>query len=113
MASYTNIFGSDFPNTIMERKEFRNVDETVLPYVTAYYNAMMSGDYNEAQRIFNEAPIDLDVFKIDALLFNWLIEEIRNAQIYAKEEKKPITYVNSIDELPDKPIEGHIYRVKR
>lgn len=119
MASYTNIFGSDFPNTVMERKEFKNVDETVLPYITAYFNAMMSEDFEEAQRILNESvdtegnPIDLIQYRIDAFIFNWLVEEIRNAQIYALAEKQIITYVDSISELPDKPIEGHIYRVKR
>jgi len=119
MANYTSHFGSNFPNSVMELKEFKDIDAEVLPYVKAYFEAMMNCDCKTAQKILNESVdaegnlIDLKPYFISAFDFNWIIEENRNGQLYALDEKKQITYIDSISDIPDVLIEGHVYRVKR
>lgn len=110
MANYTHDY-SKFPSSIIEKKEFKDITADVAPYFEQYFQLMLLGDTESAQKIIVENS--LDPYIVNAYIFNWLVEEIRNTQIYAKTKGQQIIYVDSIDDLPDNPVDGDIYRVKR
>ena len=111
MASqYTHDY-SNFPNSIMEKVEFKDVDSSVIEAVNAFEEAMANDNYSRAKQIYEDN--NLGLYIISAYHWNLAFESLRNMQIYAKTKGQQIHYVDSINDIPDNPVHGDIYRVKR
>lgn len=110
MTGYTHEY-SRFPSSIMEKIEFKDIDESVSAIINQIEAAIRIGDFTQAQMLIRNNNIN--DYIINAYKLNWIIEEIRNAQLYSKTKGQQIVYVNSISELPDNPVDGDIYRVRK
>lgn len=89
MVQITNEY-SNFPSRVLEKHNFKDVDNIAAPLVNQVKNLQSQGKYNEAAAIINQNAALLKQYIIDTPLINKLIEEIRNAQIYAVQQKQSV-----------------------
>lgn len=108
MANYTHEY-SNFPSSILNMNEFKDINATVLPRVMEFNTYIKNGNVSAAMDIYNK--YNLDDYFVNSVKLNTILESIRNTQIYAKTKGQQIIYVNSISEIPDNPVDGDIYRV--
>lgn len=89
MAGYTHEY-SNFPESVTTLKpHFKDVDANVGRIVTELQTAKSENDFMEVARILEANPSLVD-YIIDATIINTLIEENRNAQIYAMANQQNI-----------------------
>ncbi len=104
MASYTHEYSS-FPTTIMEKSNYKDVDGTVAELINQLKTFQQNKDYNSAVLLIAQNP-SLKQYIIGVDVFNKIIEEIRNTQIYAKNKKQTI-YVQ--DDEPVAATDGDVW----
>lgn len=110
MASqYTHDY-SDFPNSVMEKFEFKDINSAVIEAVNAHQAALDNNDCATANRIWKEN--DLGSYILLAYHWNMILENIRNTQIYAKTKGQQIHYVDSLADIPDNPVDSDIFNIK-
>lgn len=93
--AYSNNFGSTLPRLIMQRHEYRDADNTVADAINTIKHLQGIGRYDEAAeeiKAFKEAGLDLDKYILSMKALNYLDEETRNLEIYAKEYSQQIFY---------------------
>lgn len=86
MADYSRVFGSQFPETVMELTEYKDIGEApaAIQYLARqYYSFMETNDYASASTLLKENWNDLSQYYCGMEMLNKLEEEIYNAQIYA------------------------------
>lgn len=88
--SYTNEY-SKLPNEIMSLHHFKDVDDSVAPYVNQIKTLQMQGKYSEANTILANHP-ELASYIHGADYINAIDEETRNLEIMAKSKKQSIYY---------------------
>ena len=106
MASYTHEY-SNFPTTIMEKSNYKDVDDTVARLINQLKTYQQNKDYNSAALLIAKNP-SLKQYIIGVDVFNKIAEEIRNTQIYAKSKKQTI-YVQDEDNEPMYAIDGDVW----
>lgn len=95
MAEFTNEY-SRYPSQIMTKKTYKDVDDSVASQIQQIQDLRRAGNYNlAAQKI---KALNLSAYNFSAEDINWLIEENRNAQIYAKQKRQNI-YSGSEDPI--------------
>ena len=110
MASqYTHDY-SNFPHSVMEKIEFKDVDSSVIEAVNAFEEAMANDNYSRAKQIYEDN--DIGSYIISAYHWNMAFENIYNTQIYAKTKGQQIHYIDSVDDIPDSPVHSDIFNVK-
>jgi hypothetical protein len=97
MASITNEY-SQFPNKVMERHYFKDVDDSIAPLIIQIKELQAQGDYDRVNQIIAKNMENLAQYTLSAEYINLIDEEIRNLQIYAKSNKQSF-YVG--EEEPD------------
>lgn len=94
---YENEF-SNFPNKMITRHYFKNVDDNIADVINQINALRSQGLYNQAARIFDNNKDVLKQYVIDAVTFRTLEEEIYNTQRYAKKIQQQIYFQ---DDEPD------------
>jgi hypothetical protein len=72
----------------MTKKQYKDVDDSVASKIQQIQDLRRSGSYNLAAQKIKE--LNLKDYNFSAQDVNWLIEEIRNTQIYAKQKRQNI-----------------------
>lgn len=90
MADYTNNYGSEFPNVIMTQQQFKDLDDSCATIVNEFNALISDKKYSEAQALVAANPDLLKNRFLTASVINWLFEEIRNAQVFAKTTQQSI-----------------------
>lgn len=86
MASYSKIFGSQFPDNIITLSEYKDIGEAtnaVKELITQYYAYMEAKDYASASTLLENNWDVLKQFYIGMDVLNKIEEEIYNTQLYA------------------------------
>lgn len=110
MASqYTHDY-SNFPHSVMEKIEFKDVDSSVIEAVNAFEEAMANDNYSHAKQIYKDN--NLGSYIISAYHWNLAFENLRNTQIYAKTKGQQIHYIDSVNDIPDSPVHSDIFNIK-
>lgn len=98
MASYTNEY-SKLPEELFTLHHYKDVDDTVAPYVNQIKILQEQGKYDRVNEIIKSRPeLNLQQYAFGAESWNALEEETRNLEILAKSKKQQIFYQ---DEEPD------------
>lgn len=97
MAEFTHEY-SQFPNKVMEVRNFRDADDTIASVINQIKSLQSQGLYNQAQRIVEQNKDVLGSYIVDTEYLNTLDEETRNLQIYSKMVQQSI-YIQ--DEEPE------------
>lgn len=104
MADYTHEY-SDFPTSVMSNTSYLDVDDTVATLINQLKSYQANGDYGSASNLIAVNPT-LKQYIIGVDVINKLVEEIRNAQIYAKSVKQTV-FVQ--DTEPTTSINGDVW----
>lgn len=102
---YTNNFGSQFPNSVIEISERKDVDDTVRSYIVNIQNYVKVGNLSAAARILNDNYELLEPYSVYADLINLIQEEIRNQGIYALSNLGSATVIS--DTVPTTQFAGY------
>lgn len=97
MAQYENEF-TNFPKKLIERHNYKNVDDTIAPLINQINALRSQGLYAQAATIIQTNKDILVPYIIDAVTFRMLEEEIYNTQKYAKQIQQSVFFE---DEEPD------------
>lgn len=80
---YSNIFGSQFPNKIIDIGTRKDVDDSVASLINQYYQFMNHNQLEEATQLYHEHEDTLEPYMIDMKYCNRLEEEIYNVCLLA------------------------------
>lgn len=75
---YSRIFGSNFPNSLIEVGTKKDVDNTVIDLVNQYYGYISSNNIGAANQLYETNKDILDAYSIKMKDFNLLLEETYN-----------------------------------
>ena len=103
---YTHNFGSSFPSQVMEQTNFKDVDDEVASIVNNVKAKRAAGSYVEAAKLIASNIGKLKQYFISATDINKIVEEIRNAQIFAIKKRKLI-YLDKEEPLAE--FEGDVW----
>lgn len=88
---------SNFPNELITKHNFKDVDDNIASVINQIKELQASGLYNQASRIVAQNKDVLGQYIIDSSIVNELIEHIRNTEIVSLQAQQCI-YVG------DKPL---------
>ena len=100
MANYSKIFGSQYPDAVMELTEYKDIGEAsaeVQFLAQRYYTLMEQKDFAGATALLNNNWDELGKYYYGMEMLNKLEEELYNVQIYAL--KKNTVYMSK--DMPD------------
>ena len=86
MANYSKIFGSQYPDAVMELTEYKDIGEAsadVQFLARRYYTLMEQNDFAGASAFLKENWGELGKYYCGMEMLNKLEEELYNVQIYA------------------------------
>lgn len=89
MSIYSHEF-SNFPEQLITKHNFVNVDDSTASLVNQINSLRLSGKYNEAAKLIRENSDRLKNRVADSSTFRTLEEEILNTQIYAKQKQQVV-----------------------
>ncbi len=98
MADYTHEF-SNFPDEILTRHNFKDVDDSVASIVNQIKELQAAGEYDRAAQYIDMNKDTLGPYVLGSEYLNTIDEETRNVEIYTKAKKQQIYYQ---DNEPDK-----------
>ena len=104
MSQYENEF-SNFPNQLIKRHNFKNIDDTIGKLINRINSLRSQGAYTEATNLIKNNP-SLSQYIIDAVIFRTWEEEIYNTQKYAKAQQQVIFFE---DEEPEYCLENDVW----
>lgn len=81
--TYSRESGSQFPDSLLNMNDFKDMDDTVKNLIMQYYQFIVEGNIDSAIAIKETNP-ELRDYWVDAARLNLLKEEIQNIGIYAK-----------------------------
>ena len=90
MADYTHEY-SNFPDELITMKEYKDINDEIASVVAQIETAKANGDYATAVAIVSAHP-ELSDYNFSASDVNRIVEEIRNAQIYATNITNAFSY---------------------
>lgn len=79
--SYSRIFGSQFPNSVISVGSRKDVDNSVIDLINRYNGYVTSGDITEAHKLYNDNKDILEPYSFNSNYLNLLEEEIYNLGI--------------------------------
>lgn len=94
---YENEF-SNFPNKLITKHNFKDVDDSIADVVNQITTLRSQGLYGQASRIIEANSDILPQYIVDMIWFRTIEEEVYNGQVYAKKIQQQI-YIQ--DEEPD------------
>lgn len=104
MSQYENEF-SAFPERLITRHNFKNIDDTVANLINQINLYRSKGAYTEATNLMRNNP-SLSQYIVDAVTFRTWEEEIYNTQKYAKAQQQTIFFE---DEEPEYCLENDVW----
>lgn len=94
--NYSREFGSNFPNSVMDIRTFKDVDETVISLVKKVREYQAKGDYASSKAILEDNAELLKDYMLSSDYFNLLAEETRNLEIYAMGNQQQTYYTDVV-----------------
>ena len=91
MADYTHEF-SNFPNEILTRHNFKDVDDSIASIVNQIKTLQANGEYDRAAEYIDMNKDTLGPYVLGSEYLNTIYEETRNVEIYTKAKKQQIHY---------------------
>lgn len=88
MANYTSIYGSTYPQNTLTQRTFLDITDAQAALMSQFQTLINNNDISGAQYFIELHEAELKDRFIDASVINWLFEEIRNTQIFAKQEQQ-------------------------
>lgn len=82
-ANYSRESGSNFPDSLLDMPDMKDIDDSVKDVIMQYYAFITQGNIDSALTLKEFHP-ELDSYWFDAAKINLLKEEIQNLGIYAK-----------------------------
>ena len=110
MASYSKIFGSQFPDSVMELTGFKDIGdagEYEKAIIQQFYSYMENNDYASASALLESNWNYLKPYYLGMETLNKIEEEIYNTQLYAK--KNSVTVVSSSSPSVDESSSNSIW----
>lgn len=83
MATYSHIFGSQFPSELIALGTHKDVDDSIVSLVNQYNSYIDSEDMTSAYNLYTANKDKLDPYLITMQYINYLEEEIYNTGIAA------------------------------
>ena len=80
---YSRVFGSNYPNSVINLGSRKDVDNTVISLINQYNYYIQTGDMINATNVYEENKTVLEPYIINTEYINRLEEEIYNTGIYA------------------------------
>lgn len=105
MVDFTHEYSS-FPQTVIEKQNFKDVDEHVYDIINQLKEFQASGKFKEASELIKNNHDLLKPYVIDTSFINKLIEEIRNTEIYALAARQSV-YIS--DDEPYVSMENDVW----
>ncbi len=96
MAYYTHEY-SKFPYKIMELHKFKDADDSIASIVNQIKILQSQGKYDKANEVIQSMKETLGQYCFGSDYINWLDEEMRNLEIYARSQQS-IYYCEEIPE---------------
>lgn len=78
MPNYIRESGSQFPDVCLKMNTLKDIDDTIAPIITTYYEYLNSNDYAGAAQYLESKKTEIDDYWMDAAKFNLLAEEVYN-----------------------------------
>ncbi len=91
MSDYTHEFSS-FPDEILTRHNFKDVDDSIASIVNQIKILQANGEYDRAAEYIAANKDTLGSYVLGSEYLNTIDEETRNIEIYAKAKKQQIYY---------------------
>lgn len=107
MPRYTHEF-AQFPNKLLTPHNYKDVTDEIVADIIKIKNYISSGDYASALNYLNEDP-SLRQYLMTAEDMNFIDEETRNVEIYAKNVQQQIFYNDPEDDVLTVCSEGDIW----
>lgn len=85
---YSRIFGSNFPNSLIEVGTKKDIDDTVIELVNQYTAYINSGNIGAANTLYQKNKDVLDSYSLGMKDFNLLLEEIHNIGVDVLQQTK-------------------------
>lgn len=80
---YSRESGSLFPDSVLDMKPLKDIDDSVKDVMKEYYRFMEEGNIDSALALKDAHP-ELQDYWVSAAKLNRITEEIQNIEIYAK-----------------------------
>jgi len=91
MSEFTHEY-SQFPDKVWERRNFKDVDDSVATEINQIKKLQAQGLYNQAQRIVEQNKDVIGKYNVGSEYFNGVDEELINLEKYAKQKKQSIFF---------------------
>lgn len=101
MATYSHVFGSQFPNQLITPGSRKDVDAFAAPIIRQYYSLFDNGDTDAASDLLKQYEDILEPYIVNIKYINRLEEEINNIGIAVLSQ---YTVLNATEE-PDASIQ--------
>ena len=101
---YSRIFGSQFPNSLIEYGTKKDVDDTVIDLVNRYYNYISSNNMTAANALYEANKELLEPYSVKMKDFNLLLEDTHNIGLYALKQTKIVVDENMPATMSDNGI---------
>lgn len=98
---FSRIFGSKFPNSLIEVGTKKDVDDSVLSLVNQYQNYMASGNRSAANNLYLNNKDILEPYKISMKDFNSLQEELYNIGLHTLQQAKTLATTTEPSSMSD------------
>lgn len=91
---------SNYPEQLITLHEYKDVDDKIAPVINEINELQAQGLYNQAARIVENNADILSQYIFGSEEINTIIQELRNAQLYAKQRQQFIWFEDENDEPP-------------
>ena len=97
MATYSHVFGSQFPDSLITLGNHKDIDDSVIDLVNQFETYMKNGNRKAASELYESNKETLKPYKCDMEYLNYLSEEIYNTGVKALMQYKVIQSENEPD----------------
>ena len=80
---YSNVFGSKFPEKLIDVGTKKDIDGNVVSLINQYYQYIDSNDINGANKFYNENKDILEAYAVTCADWNRLEEDVYNTGIFS------------------------------
>lgn len=87
---YSRESGSQFPDSLLDLPEFKDIDDSVKDIIMQYYQFLASNNIDSAIALLEANKTKLKPYMPTATILNLIKEEIQNIGIYAQLKKSVV-----------------------
>ena len=99
--SYLTHEYSNFPSEVIKLHKYKDIDDTIKDVIDRYMTYYNEGDFASAVQVLKDSEIDLNDYMVTSRVINTIIEELRNAQIFALQQQQVIYVQDNEPSFPE------------